>query len=132
MAALEALARDIVGRHPIPPHRVLGHSDVAPARKRDPGELFDWRRLAAAGIGLWPHASAPAPERPLAEVQALLARVGYEVAPSGTLDERTRLALTAFQRHFRPRRIDGRPDAETAALVAALCARLTAPPGAPT
>lgn len=54
MAALIALGRDIVARHPIPPRRVLGHSDVAPRRKQDPGELFDWAALADAGFGLWP------------------------------------------------------------------------------
>ncbi len=55
MAALEALCLDILSRHDIPPDRVLGHSDVAPDRRQDPGDLFDWKRLAAKGIGLWPH-----------------------------------------------------------------------------
>jgi N-acetylmuramoyl-L-alanine amidase len=122
MAALERLARDIVHRHAIPPHRVLGHSDVAPARKRDPGELFDWRRLAAAGVGLWPPPLAEAADLPLRQVQELLARFGYEVAATGRVDEPTRLALTAFQRHFRPARIDGDADRETAALLAAAAA----------
>jgi N-acetylmuramoyl-L-alanine amidase len=98
---------------------VLGHSDVAPARKRDPGELFDWKRLAAAGVGVWPAASEPK-ALPLGEVQALLARFGYEVAVTGVLDEPTRLALIAFQRHFRPARVDGQPDPETAGLLTAV------------
>jgi N-acetylmuramoyl-L-alanine amidase len=111
MAALIELARAILARHPISPARVLGHCDVAPTRKIDPGELFDWRGLAAAGIGLWP---APA-EGPadLSSVQRALARFGYDVWPSGTLDQATRTALGAFQRHFRPARIDGLADRET-------------------
>ena len=60
MQAVEALCLDILSRHAIPPHRVLAHSDVAPGRKRDPGEKFDWQRLARAGIGLW---VPPAPHR---------------------------------------------------------------------
>jgi N-acetylmuramoyl-L-alanine amidase len=111
MAALIDLCRGILSRHPIPPARVLGHSDVAPARKIDPGELFDWPRLAASGIGQWPEpASGPAD---LASVQKALAQFGYDVAPSGQPDEPTRLALSAFQRHFRRHRIDGVPDEET-------------------
>ena len=80
-----ALCRSILTRWPIPPGRVLAHSDVAPARKQDPGELFDWPRLAAAGIGLWPPPGAGAP-RPVGQLQSDLARLGYEVAPSGRLD----------------------------------------------
>jgi N-acetylmuramoyl-L-alanine amidase len=122
MAALETLARGILARHPIPPRRVLGHSDVAPARKEDPGELFDWARLARAGIGLWPEnpevKDGPAPD--LARLQADLARYGYGVPQTGALDEATRAVVAAFQRHFRPARVDGVPDAGTAARLAAL------------
>ena len=115
MAALIALCRSILARHPIPPSRVLGHSDVAPARKIDPGELFDWPRLADAGIGQWPRpAEGPGD---LLSVQKALARFGYEVAPSGNPYEATRAALSAFQRHFRPTRIDGIADEETRALL---------------
>ncbi|HEX7008219.1 MAG TPA: N-acetylmuramoyl-L-alanine amidase [Alphaproteobacteria bacterium] len=119
MAALVELARDILARHPIPPARVLGHSDVAPARKQDPGELFDWPRLAAAGIGLWPEGAAPR-EAPVGEVQALLARYGYAVPQSGALDPATVAVISAFQRHFRPSRFDGVPDAETIGRLTAL------------
>src|SRR6516225_11548293 len=59
MASVEHLCRDLVARYPIPPHRVVGHSDIAPERKSDPGELFDWARLARAGIGIWPSAATP-------------------------------------------------------------------------
>jgi N-acetylmuramoyl-L-alanine amidase len=126
MVALEELARGILARHPIPPHRVLGHSDVAPARKIDPGELFDWRRLARAGIGLWPEpVSFPDPglaDSPtaVADVQSKLGRFGYDVAVTGVLDQPTRQALSVFQRHFRPARFDGAPDRETRQLLDAL------------
>ena len=115
MEALIELGRAIIASHPIPPARVLGHSDVAPTRKTDPGELFDWRALAEAGIGLWP-TPAEGPDD-LASVQRALARYGYELAPSGAPDSATTAALQAFQRHFRPARVDGLPDAETRALL---------------
>ena len=78
MTALMALARDILARHPIPAARVLGHSDVAPLRKEDPGELFDWQGLAAAGIGLWPETPAEETDLPSDDAfKAGLARFGY-------------------------------------------------------
>jgi N-acetylmuramoyl-L-alanine amidase len=128
MAALEALCGDILQRHPIPPRHVLGHSDVAPQRKTDPGELFDWPRLARAGIGLWPDfaAEAASPPGDVAATQALLAAIGYEVPREGVLDEATRLVLAAFQRHYRPSCCDGVPDAETRRRVAILAAALRA------
>jgi N-acetylmuramoyl-L-alanine amidase len=121
MAAVEALCRDILSRHPIPPYRVVGHSDIAPDRKADPGELFDWPRLARAGIGLWP---TPAPSqshrrgRGVGVVQragalADLARIGYCVSA-----ETEEVALAAFQRRFRPERWDGLLDGETCARLA--------------
>ncbi len=96
----------VMERHGILPHRVLAHSDVAPSRKEDPGELFDWRWLAARGIGFWPVPSAldDGPGHAVAEAQALLARFGYEVEPTGVLNPQTRVAATAFQRHFIPER----------------------------
>lgn len=131
MTALESLARDIVDRHGIPAHRVLGHSDIAPDRKQDPGELFDWERLAHARIGLWPAGGQSAGEPPggdedmLVRVQSMLKRFGYKVGRSRTeLDDETRLALEAFQRHFRPANIDGQPDLECLVLLRALCAKM--------
>jgi N-acetylmuramoyl-L-alanine amidase len=117
------LCRGILARWPIAPRRVLAHSDVAPARKQDPGELFDWARLAAAGVGLWPQ-PGPGDPRPVGQVQAELARVGYEVAQSGRLDVATRTVVAAFQRHFRPARVDGRPDRGTLARLDGLLAVL--------
>ncbi|HVM79724.1 MAG TPA: N-acetylmuramoyl-L-alanine amidase [Stellaceae bacterium] len=118
MAALEELARGILARHPIPADRVVGHSDVAPERKQDPGELFNWERLARAGIGFWPDEEAP-PPRDAGAAQEMLAGIGYRMPLSGALDEQTRLVLTAFQRRFRPRGVDGALDAETGARIAA-------------
>ena len=123
MAALVDLAKGVLQRHPIPAARVLGHSDVAPTRKEDPGELFDWPRLARAGIGLWPDKAKPR-AAPIAEVQALLARFGYDVPHSGALDDATKAVVIAFQRHFRPSRPDGNPDPETVGRLDALIARL--------
>ena len=125
MATLIGLATEILSRHPIPPGRVLGHSDVAPLRKQDPGELFDWRSLAAAGIGLWPEAAEPlAPLPDMAEIQARLARFGYGVPRHGRLDGETRAVVSAFQRHFRPAAVTGEADGETLALLDALLAQL--------
>jgi N-acetylmuramoyl-L-alanine amidase len=102
---------------------VLAHSDVAPARKQDPGELFDWPRLAAAGIGLWPAAGEGAP-RKLAILHAQLARFGYAVPRHGRRDQANELVIAAFQRHFRPERVDGVADRATLARLDGLLALL--------
>ncbi|OHC73251.1 MAG: N-acetylmuramoyl-L-alanine amidase [Rhodospirillales bacterium RIFCSPLOWO2_12_FULL_58_28] len=114
MAALEALAQDILARHTIEARNVVGHSDVAPRRKTDPGELFDWRRLAEAGIGLWPDKQQAGQA---ADAGVMLADYGYDVTD-------LKMAIKAFQRRFRPRRIDGVADAETSGLLTALLHRL--------
>ncbi|MFM9843132.1 MAG: N-acetylmuramoyl-L-alanine amidase [Dongiaceae bacterium] len=130
MQALIELCLGILERHPIPAHRVLGHSDVAPARKIDPGELFNWRRMAAAGIGLWPDATgfadpgAAETADAMAGVQSGLARFGYDVGVTGVADSRSRAALAAFQRHFHPCRITGEADGGTRRMLAALIAQL--------
>jgi N-acetylmuramoyl-L-alanine amidase len=121
MAALEALCREIVARHPIPARHVLAHSDVAPLRRCDPGELFDWQRLARAGVGLWPGtATAPSAR----EALRLLAAIGYDIAPSGAPEAVAQAVVTAFQRHFRPARCDGVLDDETRALIAGRAAAI--------
>ncbi len=117
MAALIELCREILGRRQIPPDRVLGHSDIAPDRKKDPGELFDWPALARAGIGIWPRPSPRAVEgrdvalrlSERAAAIADLAAIGY-----GVDQGRESAALSAFQRRFRPALWDGRLDRETA------------------
>ena len=106
MAALADLAQGIVARWPIPARNVVGHSDVAPRRKQDPGELFDWYWLARRGIGLWPK---PGPSAG-GDAAAMLADYGYEISDP-------QAALVAFQRHFRPSICDGVADSETLALL---------------
>lgn len=120
MEALADLAGGILARHPIPPRNVVGHADVAAARKQDPGELFDWRWLAARGIGLWPREATPR-TADSASTAAMLARWGYDLGPEAAA-ETIALAITAFQRHFRPSLCDGATDAETVGLLAALLA----------
>jgi N-acetylmuramoyl-L-alanine amidase len=134
LSAVEALAKDIITRHGIPAARVLAHSDVAPARKQDPGEKFPWGRLAGVGIGHW---ITPAPviaaepgmgvgvAGPLvANVQLLLARYGYGIEATGVIDGRTEQVVAAFQRHFRPARVDGRIDQSTITTLERLLAGL--------
>lgn len=128
MACLIALCHAILARHPIPPQRVLGHSDVAPLRKQDPGELFDWAGLAAAGIGLWPGEPAASTVPPVAAVQAMLRHYGYACPQTGVVDAETTAVLVAVQRHFRPRDVTGTLDGET---VARLRALLTLVDGSP-
>ena len=121
--AVIALLGDIRGRWDIEDGMIVGHSDVAPARKEDPGELFPWKRLAEAGHGLWIEPPA-APGAPLGvgdegtgvfALQAGLTRLGYDSAPSGHYDEHTQTIVRAFQRHWRPERFDGVADGETRA-----------------
>lgn len=120
MASLITLSRSILARHPIPARNVIGHSDLAPGRKTDPGELFDWRLLAAYGIGWWPDpgsrsacARALRAQPDIVLTRWLLGRYGYAITTGAGLDSQARLVLAAFQRHFRPQRVDGRLDQET-------------------
>jgi N-acetylmuramoyl-L-alanine amidase len=110
--ALIALAKGIVARHPIPPRNVVAHSDIAPARKIDPGERFPWQQLAAAGIGLWP---AGDPVNVSSDVSTMLNSYGYDTESNALTD-----VVAAFQRHFRPERFDGIADDETVACLANL------------
>src|SRR6516225_8291320 len=132
VAAVTALCRSIFTRYQVAPDRVLAHSDVAPARKQDPGEKFPWKLLADSGIGLWVNPAPITQSGPIyvlgdtnpaiEETQRLLARYGYGVTPTGYLDSPTRDAIAAFQRHFRPMRVDGVVDASTTATLKALLA----------
>ncbi|GJD32331.1 N-acetylmuramoyl-L-alanine amidase AmiD [Methylobacterium adhaesivum] len=133
VAAVIDLCRDLTERWSIPAHRVLAHSDIAPERKEDPGEHFPWDRLARAGIGHW---VAPTPIRdgrffsegdagqPIEALQAMIALYGYDLPVTGTFDMRTKAAVTAFQRHFRPVRVDGVADASTITTLRDLLAAL--------
>lgn len=122
---LIVLLKHIVARHGIAPQNILGHSDIAPQRKSDPGPLFPWHRLAAAGLIAWPDAAQVASRRffheqrlpELAWFQARLAMHGFAVPQSGELDPATRNVVRAFQMKYRPSQCDGTPDAETAAIL---------------
>jgi N-acetylmuramoyl-L-alanine amidase len=126
--AVVALVRDIVQRWGIPKERVVGHADIAPGRKQDPGPQFPWKRLADEGLALWFDEGRAAALRPGYEAalpepawfQQRLAQLGYGVPLAGELDTATRSVLVSFQMRFRPARHDGTPDAETAAILAAL------------
>ncbi len=117
MISLIDLSQDILRRQSIPPRRVLGHSDVAPLRKEDPGELFDWQRLAALGIGVWPESDGSPNQSDLpcdiAQLQRMLQKYGYLVPQDGQLTNDTRSVIRAFQRHFLPERLSGDPDTAT-------------------
>lgn len=117
MAAVCDLCLGILSRHPIPARNVVGHSDVAPDRKEDPGERFDWQGLAENGVGLWPDGSPDLGIRggvrnaaSLRPVRAALQEIGYRVAPEGALDPALSSVLRAFQRHWRPEAVTGRAD----------------------
>lgn len=135
IAAVIALCRGIMLRHDLPAHRVLGHSDVAPSRKKDPGEKFPWHSLANSGVGHWVR---PAPVLrgdllklgaagdDVVALQTALGRYGYGIAASGKYDAATLDVVTAFQRHFRPERVDGIADHSTLTTLQALLAGLPA------
>ena len=112
MVAVAELGLGIIARHAIPPRNVVGHSDVAPDRRQDPGELFDWIGLAGQGLGMWPGvvAASAAPEA----VPALLRQIGYRD------DLPLPVLLAAFQRHWRPEKVDGLADEETRGLLRAV------------
>jgi N-acetylmuramoyl-L-alanine amidase len=137
MRAVVALARDILSRHAIPPGRVVAHSDIAPGRKRDPGEKFAWAALAQAGIGLFVAPLAAGADQGLGlgdegsavlELQQDLAAFGYGVEVTGTYGKGMESVVQAFQRHYRPERIDGIADASTRGTLKRLLAALQAPP----
>ena len=139
IAAVIALCRGIMLRRDVPSHRVLAHSDVAPARKKDPGEKFPWHSLANSGVGHWVQPSPIVRGDPLKlgatgddvlGLQHGLARYGYGIPTHGKYDAATMEVVTAFQRHFRPARVDGVADHSTLNTLQALLASL--PPEAMT
>ena len=142
--ALIPLVQDIVKRHEIRPERILGHGEVTPAYKEDPGPTFPWKLFADLGITPpWPDAARVAARRAVFEAQLpdaawfqlALARHGYAVEPSGVFDKQTERVLMNFQMRYRPGDYAGQPDAESAALLWVLSnpmpAGATAPPAAP-
>ncbi|MEL7482406.1 MAG: N-acetylmuramoyl-L-alanine amidase, partial [Pseudomonadota bacterium] len=137
MASVVSLATDILSRHAIPQSRIVGHSDIAPARKRDPGEAFPWEMLAEAGIGLWPSV----PDHDLlrgvglsrgdtgdavTRLQEALQSIGYAIEPTGTYDADTDLVVMAFQRRWVQERLTGDADWMTIAKIVAVAEAVTA------
>jgi N-acetylmuramoyl-L-alanine amidase len=120
MAAVCDLCLHILSRHPVPARNVVAHSDIAPDRKEDPGERFDWEGLAREGVGLWPSGApdlgtggAVRDAASLRDVRAALAAIGYRVAAEGALDPALSSVLRAFQRHWRPEAVTGQADSGT-------------------
>ena len=130
------LLKDIQARYNIAPENILGHNEVAPQRKQDPGPLFPWKQLADAGLIVWPDATRVATQRAVYEqslpdavwFQSKLAAHGYATPQTGVFDEETRNVLIAFQMKYRNTLFDGTADAETAALLQVLTTPLPAAP----
>jgi len=128
--AVIALSNAILERHDIKPWNIIGHSDLAPERKEDPGEHFPWSGLAAAGIGLWAEFEGEPDKRVLFEpgdrdrgvsiIQQGLAQIGYDIAVTGQFDPKTKSVITAFQRHWRPSNVSGVIDMDCLQRVGAL------------
>ncbi len=124
MKSVAALCQDLTQRHSVKPRNVLAHSDVAPGRKVDPGEKFDWGYLNGQGVGHW---VLPEPIKggtflqagdsgdAVMALQAMLKLYGYGITPNGTFDPRTKIVVEAFQRHFRRTLVDGIADQSTVA-----------------
>ena len=134
--ALVLLLKDIMQRHGLSAEHVVGHSDIAPQRKVDPGPAFPWQRLAQEGLVLWPE-----PQLVAAHLQTFtqqlpstlwfqqqLAKVGYAVPEHGELDQATRNVVAAFQMKYRPDLYDGETDAQTAAMLLALTTQMSRQP----
>jgi N-acetylmuramoyl-L-alanine amidase len=142
IVAVIELCRGILQRWPIPQSRILAHSDIAPDRKEDPGERFPWKRLAEAGIGLWPAPSRPEPwmmhgaslgdaGMTVEGLQRDLAAIGYRIAVTGNFDAATAAVVRAFQRRWRPERVDGEGDVVTITLAHAVAELAGSPQSAP-
>jgi len=123
--AVVALVKDIAKRNQVRPDRIVGHNDIAPMRKQDPGPAFPWKRLADEGLIPWPDMLTVMAKRhefetalpDVAWFQARLAEYGFAVPQNGELDAMTRNVIATFQMKYRPANYDGQPDAETAALL---------------
>ena len=131
MVAVEALASDIITRHNICPTRVVGHSDIAPSRKQDPGEKFDWSRLANQGVGIWPHVSGAdmVVNEDITRFSALKEQfiaVGYNITASDSNDAAIKAVVTAFQRHWRQSAVTGKLDNGTIVVLNDIVAQFAA------
>ncbi|WP_193015162.1 N-acetylmuramoyl-L-alanine amidase [Proteus sp. FME41] len=129
IVTISMVMKDIIDRYDIEPQNVLGHSDIAPLRKVDPGPLFPWERLASQGIGAWPdkqlvqaYLADRDPSEPVdvANFQTLLQQYGYQTPTNGVLDDKAQKVVKAFQMHFRSTKANGIPDAQSEAILKAL------------
>lgn len=103
LASLKKLSKQLIATHNIPKENIVGHSDIAPLRKKDPGELFPWQSFAEEGIGFWPPSlKTSTNEMSVLEMQRALSQIGYKISPQGVFDDETKEVLIAFQRHFAP------------------------------
>ena len=135
MRSVISLCKEVLKRHPIPARNVIGHSDVAPMRKLDPGEKFPWQELANEGIGVWPKEAGdkdfpvlgPMTSSPAVRtLQQDFEKYGFGLMVNGMYDAVTQAVVTAFQRHFRPKKVDGTADAETQSLLQVLLRQVDA------
>ncbi|PPR79296.1 MAG: N-acetylmuramoyl-L-alanine amidase AmiD [Alphaproteobacteria bacterium MarineAlpha2_Bin1] len=126
MVSLESLIRYLISKYNIPLHNIVGHSDIAPLRKKDPGELFDWKRLAKKNLSIWPKKSSVNPfnnicigekSKSVLEVQEALSDIGYKINKDGYFGNETQLVLKAFQRRFGSGKFDGYFDNITGMLI---------------
>ncbi len=129
MKAVIKLSQEIIARHGIPARNVVGHSDIAFLRKDDPGELFDWQACARQGVGIFPFEARPLmgsemqrgdKGKEVIRLQTALGNWGYGLKLDGEYGEKTEKCVIAFQRHYRPGKLDGVWDNECAGLLAAL------------
>lgn len=126
MNTLADLLGELTKTYAVSPHRIVGHSDIAPLRKKDPGELFPWANLARKGFGLWSFETKPAPRvsslLPMdsLEIQRALSDIGYGCPQTGVWDENTQKVCQAFQRHFTPHDLTGYPSAVTCQMLQGL------------
>jgi len=133
------LLKQIKERHGVLPENILGHADIAPQRKQDPGPLFPWKQLADAGLINWPDPNAVAEKRAIYEAQLpditwfqnKLAAHGYATPQTGVMDEATRNVMVTFQSKYRQSKWDGVPDAESAAILDVLTTPAPAPAAVP-
>ena len=114
--ALIRLSKELINTHPIPPRNIIGHSDVAPGRKIDPGELFPWEQFASEKIGIWPkpHSIKSKTYKDVI-ISKMLSSYGYDTENNSLKD-----VISAFQRHFRPKCFDGIADDETISILSRL------------
>jgi N-acetylmuramoyl-L-alanine amidase len=126
--AIIALCKDIVARHNLNPQAIVAHSDIAPNRKQDPGEMFPWVQLYEQGLGLYAYEAPILDDLSVQELQQKLLKIGYDMPITGELDAQTKSVVTAFQRHFRQECVDGIADFATISMIQAVFNALTQRP----